>query len=306
MTTMKRGRGQFDGWSKSSLKSLLEGCSWQWALQRLGGLQGPPTPHSAAGTGMHAAIEWHEQCRIEGKNVPEWWELLSEAKREANADGVNIPADWQRIHGDVTVAEQWAADLTDVWYGSDVRQTMLRYTPIAVEPHLETENVPGPHNLRGYVDWIGRDDNGVATIIDYKSASTLKRWSKPDSHLVEATSYLWLAATWGELVPGEPIRMEWHVISRKGDSKILEGPYLDSSMSEFLFARVEDANRMWDGNLFTPNTSWNLCQPAWCNFYHGCQVTGTLSPDMLDFSTVSPAASSSPLDAQGSGTPNPS
>lgn len=70
MEEIKRGRGTFDGWSKSSLKQLLEGCSWQWALQKLGGLDGPPTPHSAAGTGMHAGIEEHERCRILGVEPP--------------------------------------------------------------------------------------------------------------------------------------------------------------------------------------------------------------------------------------------
>jgi len=289
----KRGRGSFDGWSKSSLKSLLEGCSWQWALQKLGGLRGPATPHSAAGTGMHAAIEEHELCRITGVTPIDLVGLLEIAAREAGKDAETIPSDWQAIHGGIEQAAEWAVGLTSSWYDSPIRQQLLTYTPLAVEPHIETDRTPGGHNLRGYLDWIGRDQNGVLTVVDYKSASNLSRWKKAEGHLLEAAVYLYLVSTSEYWSGDEPIRMEWHVVSRKGDTTILEGPSFDAEIISFVSARVLDAERLVDGRLWAPNPSWSLCSDRWCTFYHGCQVSGTLTPDKISFDP--PAGGPSPV-----------
>lgn len=282
MAQAKRGRGQFDGWSKSSLKSMLEGCNWQWALNRVAGLPSGSTPHSAAGTGMHAAIELHEQARIDGAPLPELWELLWESAREAYDDGDNISPEFARVHGDANVAAQWATNLTVSWYDS-IREDLLGYTPLAVEPHIETARVPGPHTLRGYLDWVGRDQNGVLTVVDYKSASGLARWNDPEKHLLEAAAYLYLVSTSDYWSGDEPIRMEWHVVSRKDEAKILEGPTFGPDIIGFIYDRVVDSQVVIDGNMFAPNPSWGLCSPRWCEFYHGCQVTGALGPDHIDF-----------------------
>jgi len=288
---IKRGRGTFDGWSKSSLKQLLENCSWQWALQKLGGLEGPPTPHSAAGTGMHAGIEEHERSRIGGADPVDLVTLLPIVGHEAAADAANIPSDWARIHGDEQTAVEWAIDLFTTWYDSPVRRQMLTYTPLAVEPHIEVPSPIGPHNLRGYLDWVGRDADGVLTVVDYKSSSSLSRWSSPDKHILEAAVYLYLVATTDWWSGDEPIRMEWHVVSRKGDSKILEGPTFDAEVQAFLIDQLASAQRMVDSRGWKTNPSWGLCSDRWCPFYHGCQVTGALSPESVSFDP--PAAASS-------------
>ena len=288
MTGPKRGRGAFDGWSKSSLKSLLEGCSWQWALQRIGGLEGGSSPHSSAGTGLHAAIEWHEQCRIDGSDTPDMASLIYAAYEEGYDDGQNIPASLEAFHGGADLAAQWAAELTHTWWESDIREKLLTYTPIAVEPHVETANVPVPTTLRGYLDWFGRDADGVATVIDYKSASDSKRWKNAEHHLVESSVYLYLAKA-GGLVEDEPVRMEWHVVSRKGDTTVLEGPTFTPDVMDFVFARVSEAQAIMDSVGYAPNPSWGLCSPRWCNFYHGCQTSGILGPDHIDFDSPEPA-----------------
>jgi hypothetical protein len=284
----KRGRGAFDGWSKSSLKSLLEGCSWQWALQRIGGLEGGSSPHSAAGTGLHAAIEWHELSRIDGANIPDKSSLIYEAYQNGYDDGQNIPTNLEAYHGGADLAARWAAELTDTWYESDVRETLLTYTPIAVEPHVETNNVPVASSLRGYLDWFGRDGDGVATVVDYKSASDLKRWNNPDHHLIESSVYLYLAMA-GGLVEDEPVRMEWHIVSRKGQTGILAGPTFTPDVMEFVFARVSEAQAIMDSAGYKPNPSWSLCSERWCNFYHGCQTSGILGPDHISFDSPEPA-----------------
>jgi len=286
--TVKRGRGEFDGWSKSSLKSLLEGCSWQWALQRLGGLEGGSSPHSAAGTGLHAAIEWHEQSRIDGLDTPDKASLIYAAYEEAREDGKNIPASMEAFHGGLDLAGRWAAELTDTWYDSDVRQTLSGYTPIAVEPHYEVKVWHDRPTLRGYLDWVGRDEKGVATVVDYKSASDTRRWKDADHHLIEAAVYLYLVST-DEQFENEPVRMEWHVISRKGETTILRGPTMNPDLTYFLMQRLDEAQNMMDSNGYAPNPSWNLCSPRWCNFYNGCQTSGILGPDHITFDSPEPA-----------------
>jgi hypothetical protein len=195
----------------------------------------------------------------------------------------------EAFHGGADLAGRWAAELTDTWYESDIRDRLLTYTPIAVEPHVETGNVPTTATLRGYLDWFGRDADGVATVVDYKSASNVKRWSDPDHHLIESSVYLYLVMAGGLVEEGEPVRMEWHVVSRKGETTILEGPTFTPDVMEFVFARLSEAQAIMDHSLYRPNPSWGLCSPRWCNFYHGCQTSGILSPDHINFDSPEPA-----------------
>ena len=292
---VKHGRGAFDGWSKSNLKSVLEGCSWQWALQRLGGLDGGSTPHSAAGTGMHAAIEEHERARIAGEDLPDLGMLLGLAARAAWDDARAIPSQWHGIHGGQGQAAEWATDLTAKWYPSGVRSTLLGYKPLEVEPHLTTDEVPGPNRLRGYLDWFGWDPATQQYVVaDYKSAGDTRKWGDPKFHAVEAAVYVYLAMTSGKVPDGAEVRMEWHVVPRKGEPLILTGPIFDWDTVAFVHARVSEANAIMEAAAYRPNPSWGLCNDRWCAFYHGCQVTGQLGPDHIDFPTGSVAAASLP------------
>jgi hypothetical protein len=287
-----RGRGSFDGWSKSSLKSLLEGCSWQWALSKLGGLRGPNTPHSAAGTGMHSAIEYHENARIEGRPIPDLAELLEISARSSWAEGQGIPEDWRRIHGGPDQALEWSLQLTEGWFSSGIRNNLLAYEPVAVEPHLETFEGPSQYSVRGYLDWVGHDPvTNETVVVDFKSASNLSRWKNADHHKLESTIYLYLMAMAGHELQregSEGIRMEWHVVSRKGDATILEGPRLDNDLIRFAWDLLRQSDELVQNRQWKPNPSWGLCSDRWCAFYHGCQVTGVLTPEVVHFDPPSP------------------
>jgi hypothetical protein len=298
----KHGRGLFDGWSKSSLKSILDGCSWQWALQRVGGLPGGSTPHSAAGTGLHAAIEEHERSRIgyesvpsEGTDVPGLGTLMEVAARAAWQDAASIPTQWVGVHGGQGKAAEWALDLTEKWYSSGVRGTLLGYTPLEVEPHLQTDEVPGPNILRGYLDWFGWDPAAQEyVVVDYKSSGDLRKWDNPAYHAIESAVYLYLAVSSGRVPDGASVRMEWHVVPRKGEPTILVGPKFGWDTVSFIHARVTEAQAIMDSAGYLTNPSWGLCSDRWCAFYHGCQVTGTLSPDSINFNRGSVDADSLP------------
>ena len=269
-----------DGWSKSSLKSLLEGCSWQWALQKLGGLDSPSGPHACAGTGLHAALEAHEQGRIDGTELS-YEDGLYLAVTVAYREAHTVPDMWQRIHGDPLTAAEWAAGMWATWWVSDVRRQLLTYTPLETEWAFRVPTPGSPLPMRGFIDWVGRDADGVLTVIDWKSASNLRRWGNGNNQPIEAASYLLGAAEWE---PDGPRRIEWHVVSRKGESRILVGPSVVGDEIDPSFeAAVLAAQAMLDDRAFTPNPSWNLCSDRWCPFYHGCQVSGSLSPDNISF-----------------------
>lgn len=269
-----------DGWSKSSLKSLLDGCSWQWALQKLGGLDSPSGPHASAGTGLHAALEAHEQARIDGQPFT-FEQGLQLAVTVGHQEGLQVPAQWQRMHGDAQTAATWAGDMWCTWWESDVRQQLLTYTPLAVEWHFRIPVEGSDLPMRGFIDWVGRDADGVLTVIDWKSASNLRRWKNGDGQPLEAAAYLLGAAEWE---PEGRRRIEWHVVSRKGEATVLVGPQVEGDTVDPRFVgAVIVAQEMLDSRSFETNPSWNLCSDRWCPFYHGCQVSGVLSPENISF-----------------------
>lgn len=273
-------------WSKSSLKSLLEGCAWQWALQKVGGLESPPSPQSAAGTGAHAALEAHEVARLGGDEPPGLPEMLGMAERHALADAGSIsPEAWgDFVPSDIgdmarrAVAAWWEADACG---GRTLREVALARTPVAVEPYFRTAVDGG--EVHGYMDWLGLDEEGRWVVVDYKTASSMRRWPRTmPGPSIEAAVYLVGAARSDILPADESIRMEWHVMSTKGhEARLVTGPTLTPDLVAFLRERVETAEMMVANRAFPTKPTWNLCSEKWCDFYHGCQVSGTLSPDSL-------------------------
>lgn len=264
-----------EGWSKSSLKSLMEGCSWQWALERIGGMRSAPTPQSVAGVALHAGIEHHESMRIVGSQA-DLQDAIDIVNHTALHEGESIPEEWQKAHGDADKAAEWAEAMIRSWWESDVRQKLLTYRPVAVEYQFSVPVDGSDLPLRGFIDWVGYNQDGLATVIDWKSASNLKRWGNPEGQPIEAACYLYAARKDGLFREDELVGIEWHIVTRKGETKILYGPAFDLDMKKFLEEIVARADGILHAASFTPKPSWNLCSPKWCGFYHGCQVSGIL------------------------------
>lgn len=268
-----------EAWSKSSLKAILEGCAWQWALQKLGGLETKPSPQSAAGSGFHAAIEWHEQCRIGGREVPSAKEMLAKGLSEATKIAQDIQ-DWERYGLNDLNMFSMVTNALDGWH-KDIRPVLETYDPIMVEPYFKTD-VGAGSEIHGYIDWFGKDNEGRFTVVDYKTSSSFSRWSGDMTGLgIEAAVYL-AGAVHADVLPSdENVRMEWHVAKTKGSSegRVVAGPEFTPDLLFFLAEKMDQANAMVSERKLDKNTNWNLCSERWCDFYHGCEVSGVLAPE---------------------------
>jgi hypothetical protein len=269
-----------DAWSKSSLKSLLEGCAWQWALQKVGGLKTAPSPQSLAGTAFHAAVEAHEISRIAGDEPVTHERMLAIAQAQLNEGHPYI--DWDRYGISDTEMTGLAVNALEGWR-NDILPTLEVYTPMMTEPYFRTD-VGASAEVHGYIDWLGLDAEGRFTVVDYKTASSFSRWSGDLTGAgIEAAVYL-AGAIHAETLPvDETVRMEWHVVKTKGkpEGRIIPGPEFTPDLLFFLADKLAHAEQLVAERIFPKNTGWNLCSERWCDFYHGCEVTGMLAPENL-------------------------
>ena len=76
---------------------------------------------------------------------------------------------------------------------------------------------------------------------------------------------------------------------RNVEAGILEGAVVTLYRMHCVYARVNEAQHIMDNAGYRPHPAWGLCSDPWCAFYHGCQVSGILGPDHVNFD--SPALS---------------
>jgi len=277
-----------NNWSKSSLKGLLENCSWQWALTHIYGLEDHSTPQTLMGSAFHAAVEEHERSREGGlsyyKNIASDW-VMKEAQ--------SVPEkSWLRHNAYPDTVAAMAAEAVRIWWeepcrtkdgeGDTLRNICLAREVVAVEPYF---NVPvtKTSNVHGYIDIVHRTDSDII-VSDYKTASSFRRWTFNQGESIESSVYLY-GATLSEFLPEGNIRFQWQVVSPKeGKSRLIEGPTYSSMHKKHIKEMVAKADVLKELDAYRPRPDWNLCDPKWCSFFEGCQVTGLLSPSQLTIS----------------------
>ena len=275
---------EVEAWSKSSLKSLLDGCSWQWALRKVYNIDDHGSPQTAMGTGVHKALE-------------EW------EKSERKLD----VAEMKRIAADSSFKEckdlpmqQWFNHNTDP-------QQVVDYSQLAIELWSEYQMSKGgtlkgvaesrnwlsseayfnydwkKFRIHGFTDSVYEEDKRTI-IIDYKTAASMRRWTYEQEMNVEAAMYLALGAqarAEGTL-PDKPIHFEYHVISPKeGRTRVVEMGAMTREGERILKEYLTDATAIAKRDAYRPNPDWNLCSPKYCAYFEGCRVDGTLTPYTL-------------------------
>lgn len=293
---------QVKAWSKSSLSTLLEGCSWSWALEKLYGLESSGSPATAMGTAYHYALEQHERRRIlhvrdgVGPGGMSLDEMAALAHPILHKEAAELPAEQWAVHD--TSPHQLAAQLEDAlanWWsaqlpegqlgaGGSLRDRLLSMRPVAVEPYF---NVPAfSSRMHGFIDWLGYDHETKTWVVaDHKTANGLSRWPVGGAgHEIEASVYVVGSQLAKHLPTSGAVRMEWHIARKEIGTTARFQPVRNVSMrvepihEDHLGRQLAIADEIVSEEAFTPNPAWNLCSAKWCAFYEGCQVTGELAP----------------------------
>lgn len=285
-------------WSKSSLKSVLEGCSWQWALRKMYDIDDHGSPQTAMGTGVHKAIEeWEKSGRSLSMK-----EMATIAAESAFAECKLLPMEQWFEHGtDPEQVIEYAQKSIELWWnysstgGSSIREIVSEYDWLGSEVYW---NYPtGGFQIHGYIDTVYESDRHVV-IVDNKTASSMRRWKYDQEMNLEVALYYELAhkAQNDGKLPDKPISFQYHVMAGKeGKSRIIEMPYYSSDAYGMLHAALTDAEAIRSRQAFRPRPDWNLCSRKFCAYFDGCRVAGTLTPYTLTTSNVpEPETSTSP------------
>lgn len=273
-------------WRKSTLKTLLEGCSWQWALENVYGMQGHGSPQTALGTGYHKAMEMYE-LNGRSNSLEELKVIAAEAAfEECQKLPMNV---WFEHELDPQWVVDNAQEAVRLWWeqpahksGLTLKEVSDSRTFIAAEKTftVDYDKVTG-RGLTGTIDAMYEDENNYI-LVDHKTASSFRKWTYEQGSTIEASVYLYMAQ---QMYPKKPMKFEWHVASPKEQKvRLIEGGIRDEEALLLLTQSVRTANTLYDNDAYRPRPDWNLCSPKWCAFYEGCRVNGSLSPYLLTIS----------------------
>lgn len=285
-------------WSKSSLSTVLDGCSWQWYLSKVEGLPDPGGPDTWRGTAVHAGIEAAERYRLVYGGHPDIdlaWRIADVALNTEVERGKPTDEVWARNRTNLNVLKLQVQDAIANWWDSELkddgrpfRELVADWQPIAFEAPFDVFLPGSPRRLRGFIDAIYWDPEAHEyVVVDLKTANRLDRWKSAEGHEREGALYIWGAQQSEALPTHGRVRMEWHVMrNERGKTKRFEGARrvvleLEDYHTAWAWDDVTRADRILAEGLFAPNPHWNLCAERWCPFFHGCQVTGELQPDRL-------------------------
>lgn len=283
---------QVERWRKSGLKSMLEGCSWQWMLEQMYG-QDYSSPHASAGTGFHRAIElWEEKDRMLTLG-----EMKDIAAKETYELCKRIPMDqWFEHEMDPEFVMELAAESVRIWWNEPakdgeqevgtLRDVLMSRNHLYSERYISAAYANTDVPLTGTLDWIGEKD-GEHIIVDFKTASSFRKWTYKQTPGIEEAVYRYLAHADPDLTIRN-LRFEWHVVSAKeGRARLIHGSNDGLALLGILDNAIKDATVLAKYDAFRPRPDWSLCQRKWCQFYEGCQVTKQLSPNVMPSSVTS-------------------
>ena len=288
-------------WRKSTLKSLLEGCSWQWALENVYNIGGHGSPQTALGTGFHKAMEVYE---VGGRRAT-LEDLQAAAAECAFEECKTLPMSvWFEHELDPQWVVDGAKEAVRLWWEQPQRSTGLTLKQVAdsrkfvvAEKQMATVWRSSKRGLTGTIDAF-YDAGDEYILVDYKTASSFRKWPYKIGATIEAAVYLWMARK--VIADDKPVRFEWHIVSPKEQKvRVVDGGVYDAEKDLLLEGAIISADVLYDTSSYRPRPEWNLCSPKWCAYFEGCRVNGTLSPYSLTSQNVPDGAPPSVESGQG-------
>lgn len=279
-----------EGWRKSTLKSMLEGCSWQYALEQVYKEPSHGSPYTALGTGFHSAVEnWEKSGRTATLE-----DSQTVAADSAFEQAKVLPMEsWFSHQLDPQWVVDYAKEAVRLWfekpYGKDdttLKQVTEKRECLGTEVFLQASHPRADRGLQGTVDALYRDGDSIV-IVDYKTASSFRKWTYNQPASIEAAAYLWMVQ---HTYDAKSYHFEWHIVSPKeGKTRLVTTPATLQEQYKVLADAIKEAEVIAKHQAYRPNPAWNLCQPKWCPYFTGCRETGTLSPYSLPIIDTSAA-----------------
>lgn len=271
-------------WSKSSLKSLIEGCSWQWALKKVYGYEEYGSPQTCMGTGFHKAIEYyhaHSDASLE--------DVQEVAKHATWEEAKSLPmSQWFTHQVEPELVMLQAMDAVKLWWeqpydkdGNTFKMLSDTRRLLTSEGYYSRKHIPSNNNVHGFIDEMYETDDEIV-VVDLKTASSFRKWKYDQPASIEAAAYIFLA---NDVAKGKPVSFEWHVVSPKeSKTRLVRNAVGWDVLERMLDDYMRKADVLVELDAFRPRPDWNLCDKKWCAFWQGCQVDGTLSPNALTVS----------------------
>lgn len=288
---------------QSTITSILEGCSLQWGLTNLLGLEDPPKPASTAGTAFHTAVERHELARKEywdsdgergnheGMPVEEMEAIITTELDKVVGEIPSRHYPTNKKTGEVLTPEgvyKMARAALYAWYSKPSKETgvpardwLMDYKPLEIEPYFKNPVVEGALPLGGWADGVYQHlETGKVIIVDEKTASdsSFGRWNAAE-HWLQATMYTVLALLDGRFPVQSLDELEfWFLVNRTTVGKtasFTRSKHLvyQATMQDVqrLGDQVRETQHVIDTKDFKPNATWGaLCSETYCPFWAQC------------------------------------
>lgn len=314
---MAADRWKPTAWSHSSVETMLGGCPYQLGLERIMGLPTWDHPKAAIGTAYHAAIEFHEQCRLAWRTgvpfgAPEGCsqEEMQSAARQA-LDRCNVrwtdkisPAD-AREQIDTAIEHWWSTPIPDgqPGAGGSLRDRIMRWEPVAIERRYGIHRLDvTARRISGIPDVVYTRGHDL-TIVDHKSTYDFQRYPLDGNTVrTQAANY---SRACVEAVNLPPIMrpadwppVEVHIARTKSGkradfeaARVVQVQPTDEDM-RLVDQRMRLADQQAAAGNWNKNPDWFLCKPEWCPFHMDaggpCDPNGPPEIDLTAFPQPAP------------------
>lgn len=159
------------------------------------------------GSALHAAVEHHLRCRLEGAPPPPVADLLQVYREQVQVAVAKQPVLFPKGE-DTDSLEEQAARMLKSYLASDLAQPIGRI--LGIEEQVRGVLSPRLPEILGYIDLVFETDEAV-TIRDFKTAKA--KWSLEQAN-DQADQLLLYGHLIRDLIPDKPIQLQFAILTK--------------------------------------------------------------------------------------------